>query len=279
MVYQQNAADVNLRKTTDATETLVQGLRQQADDLEPLLQQNRTDIQSLQEGTSTLNKNLDSVRRELGNLAARLEQETTLSQEQKHSIQDILHQQEKLTKLAEEVGPVQDQFSRFIQKISASVSPAADLGEQEYPEIAIVAELFYDANQRYKTNRPEKGDLHFVEDFLLALKPRVSHLVQAKIHEAFPNIVEMAQHDPLSSPSPPHFIISLEKVSWAHVKIAMRQMDLRDVQTAVDAPSSPRKRTDVQLGAKVEASVGKRRSLRNMVRQKFTHGSPILGQQ
>ncbi|KAI1383230.1 uncharacterized protein F4822DRAFT_419794 [Hypoxylon trugodes] len=193
---------------------------------------------------ATLNDSLLRLETTVKSMYEKLDTVSTTTFEQKQALLEIASDQTRARQSLETFVPKQEDFFQFLRKVtersSAAVSDESilngttnegdiiSLGPQPPLKAVQMLEQYNHFSNSYRIKRP-KSDARFIRQYLKKIDHRAAWLIQMRLQQEYPELVEPLQKAETSSKTDVMIFVNIEKISWDHIKIIMRKINGKEL--------------------------------------------------
>ncbi|KAI1208792.1 uncharacterized protein F4807DRAFT_468399 [Annulohypoxylon truncatum] len=197
-----------------------------------------------------INETLTRLEPMVKSLYEKLDTVSRITVDQKEAFTETINDHARLREFLEAFIPRQEEFFRFLEKIPEMISsissgdlPLNGMTSEENPsqfanfgssgpqppqKAVLMLEQYNHFSNSYRIKRP-KSEARFIRQYLKKIDHRAAWLIQMKLQQEYPDLVEPLQRPELSNKTDVVIFLDVNKLSWNHVKIIMRRINGKEL--------------------------------------------------
>ncbi|KAI1107779.1 hypothetical protein F4804DRAFT_347454 [Jackrogersella minutella] len=223
---------------------------------------------------SKINETLARVEPLVKSIYEKLDTVSKLTHDQKEALAETINDQAQIRRFLDAFIPKQESFFRFLEKLAdvnsstmPSEFPRAGANEGDYNQLmnlsssgphppqkaVLMLEQYNHFSNSYRIKRP-KSEAKFIRQFLKKIDHRAAWLIQMKLQQDYPELVETLEQAETSNKTDVMIFLNMEKLSWNHVKIVMRRINGKELFSILETTEDeelgiclPRYRPEIEI--------------------------------
>ncbi|KAI0889939.1 uncharacterized protein GGS22DRAFT_194232 [Annulohypoxylon maeteangense] len=196
---------------------------------------------------TTITETLARIEPMVKSLYEKLDSVSRITLDQKQALEETISDHARIREFLEGFIPRQDDFFQFLEKVPEMIS-SGDLSlngmandenssqlanfstscPQPPQKAVLMLEQYNHFSHSYRIKHP-KSEARFIRQYLKKIDHRAAWLVQIKLQQEYPDLVEPLQFPEISNRTDVVIFLDIEKLTWNHIKIIMRRINGREL--------------------------------------------------